>query len=174
MGRRHATALTVALLVTGTGWGPCDSVDGSLEPLSDAVKRAARTHEPFRLSSVTDFDWDRVHTFPPYSSSEEIERQLGFDWGGADESASRSNDSFFLLVFVKGGQVAQAFDHEIARGDLACIAGPFVEGGLSPSEAVFRVTAAPDVSSGYGLVRLARPRDTREARRIKRCVRTFT
>jgi hypothetical protein len=174
MGRRHAAALTAAFLVAGTDWGPCDSVDGSLEPLSEAVEHAARTHEPFRLSSVTDFDWDRVYAFPPYTSPEEIERELGFDWGGAGDSASRTNDAWYLLVFVNGGQVARAFDQEIVRGHLACIGGSFVEGGLSPSEAVFRVTHGPDTASGGGLVWLARPRDEREARRVKRCIRTYS
>jgi hypothetical protein len=122
---------------------------------------------------VTDFDWDRVHAFPPYTSPEEIERELGFDWGGAGDSASRSDDAWYLLVFVNGGQVARAFDHEIVRGDLACISSSFVEGGLTPSEAVLRVTA-PRGGSGDGLVWLARPRDAREARRIERCRRTYS
>jgi hypothetical protein len=174
MGRRHTAALTAVLLVAGTGWGPCDSVDGSLEPLSDAVQRAARTHEPFRLASVTEFEWDRVYAFPPYTSPEAIERELGFDWGGAGDSESRSNDVWYLLVFVNGGQVVRAFDHEMVRGHLACIASRVVEGGLTPDQAVLRVSAGPDTASGSGLVWLARPRDAREARRIERCRRTYS
>lgn len=79
IGRWQVAALTAVLLVVGTGSGPCDSVDGSLEPLSEAAERAARTQAPFRLASVTDFDWDQVHAFPPYTSPDEIERELGFD-----------------------------------------------------------------------------------------------
>jgi hypothetical protein len=170
MGGRHAAALTAAFLLAGTGWGPCDSVEGSLDPLSDAVKRSARTHEAFLLSSLTDFDWDRVYAFPPYSSTEEIERELGFDWGDAgDSAASSGNDSFYLLVFVNGGQVARAFDHEIGGGDLACMGPPFVEGGLTPGEAVLRAER-----SDHLLVSLAHSRGAREARRIKRCVRTYS
>jgi hypothetical protein len=175
VGRRHAAALTAAALVAGAGCGPFgDEVEGSLEPLSAAAKRAGRTHASFRLASVTDFDWDRVYVFPPYRSSEEIERELGFDWGGAGDSESTSNDAWYLLVFVNGGQVTRAFDHEIAREDLACIADPFVEGGLSRPEAVLRVIPKPGTASGGGLVWLARPRDEREARRVKRCVRTYS
>jgi hypothetical protein len=62
MGRRSATALISAVaLVAGAGCGPFgDTVDGTLEPLADAVGDAGRTGKPFRLSSVTDFEWERV------------------------------------------------------------------------------------------------------------------
>jgi hypothetical protein len=118
---------------------------------------------------VTDFDWDRGHVFPPYMGPDEIEHELGFDWGGAGDSASGQSDAFYLLVFVNGGQVARAFDHEIGDGDLACMAHPFVEGGLTPSEAVLSAEG-----SGHSLVSLAHPRDAREALRIKRCLRTYS
>jgi hypothetical protein len=140
-----------------------------------SVQHAGRTHEPFRLASVTDFDWDRAYAFPPYTSPDEIQRELGFDWGGAGDSGTRRNDAWYLLVFVNGGQVARAFDHELARGDLACIGSPFVEGGLTPDQAVLRVAGPTDAdAAGYGLVWLARPRDAREARRIERCRRTYS
>jgi hypothetical protein len=151
MGRGHAAALTAAVLAT------------------------ARTDKPFRLSSVTDFDWDRVHAFPPYSSPEEIVRQLGLEWDDAGDTASGENDSYNLLVFVRGGQVVRAFDHDVGDGNFTCIDPPVVRGGLSRSEAVLRVSETRnDDGSAHYYVALARPRDAGEARRTKRCLKTYS
>ena len=176
MGRGHAAALTAAVVAAVAGCGPFgDGVDGSFEPLGEVVEDAARTDQAFRLSSVTDFDWDRVHAFPPYSSREEIVRQLGLEWDGAGDTASRENDSYNLLVFVRGGQVVRAFDDYVGDGNLTCIDPPVVRGGLSRSEAVLRVSEARNADgSSHHYVALARPRDAREARRTERCLKTYS
>ena len=150
--------------------GPCDEVDGSFRPLADAVREAARTGEPVRLAAVTDFEWDRVYAFPPYWGSDEISDSLEFDWDGE----SKDNDGYGLLVFVEDGEVVHAYDHSISDTYLVCIDVTWVRGGLTPTEAVLRVTRHDEDGGTWYFVSLAQPRDAREARRTKRCLRTYS
>jgi hypothetical protein len=76
---------------------------------------------------VLDFDreidgpWDTLHVFGPYTPSADVDRQLGFAWGGAADSRSAGYDESQLVVFVEGQQVrAQA---DIGR-ELIAPAGP--------------------------------------------------
>jgi hypothetical protein len=171
MGRRHLAALTGAAVLAACG-GCGDEVEGSFKPLGAAVREAARTGQPIRLASVTDFDWDRVHALYAYSSDEEIEDELGFGLGGADDTMSSVQDGYSLLVFVKDGELARAFDHEPGDGYLVCIGPQVVRGGLTPAEAVLSV--APSDRGNPPVVSLAHPRDARQARLTKRCLRTYS
>jgi hypothetical protein len=174
MGRRNAAALTVALLsALSTGCLPFDSVDGSFEPLADAVRESARTSKAFRLSATTDFDWDRVYVFPQYSTPEAIESELGFEWGEAGDSEVRSTDSVHLIVFVEDGEVVRAFDQDTGDGYFICVGRPVVKGGLSQREAVLKAIQTPEGGS-LRYVSLARPRSAREAARTKKCLETYT
>ena len=173
MGRRHAAALTAAALaLAGPGCGFFgDSVEGSLEPLTKKVRQSARTGEPFRLSDATDFEWQRVYVIHPYSSPEDINEELGFDWGDADESSIESLDWIHLLVFVADGHVVRAFDHDVEGGYFSCLSAPVVRGGLSRRDALLK---AVRVSGGSpGEVALVRARDEQEAARLERCARTY-
>jgi hypothetical protein len=161
VGRRRAAALTVlAALAAGAGCGPFgDGIDGTHEPLADAVEEAGRTGESFRLSSVTDFEWDRAYVFAPYTPTGKISRELGFEWDGAEDSSIEKSDFVHLLVFVDDGDVALAFDHGIEGGQFTCLAGS-AAGGLTPTEAVLRVTTEQaDDGSKLESVCLARRRD---------------
>jgi hypothetical protein len=171
----RAIAAVLSAGAACAGCGPFgDAVEDSFEPLGDAVRRSARASEPFRLSAVTDFDWDRVHALPPYADPESIVRELGVDWDGAGDTESRHNDAYDLLVFVKDGEVVRAFDQQ-GDGDLTCIDPPVVRGGLTPAEAVLRAgESSADDGSPYYFVSLARPRDAAEARRTEECVEDYS
>lgn len=82
-----------------------------MRELAAAVEDAGQTGEPFRLSSITEFEWDRVYVFASYASPENIEEELGFEWQGAEDSASRRSDALNLIVFVEDQRVVEAFDH---------------------------------------------------------------
>jgi hypothetical protein len=153
---------------------PFDSVDGSLEPLADAVHGSARTGEAFQLSAATDFDWDRVYVFGPYSSPESINEELGFDWDDAGDSAIEDADWVNLIVFVEDGEVVRAFDHDNGDGEFACLASPYLEGGLTRREALVRVKRTPNDGGSLDYVFLAHPRDDREAARTRKCLGLFT
>lgn len=157
------------------GCGPfADDVDGSLEELDDAVRRASETGEPFRLAAVTSFGWDRFHVFPPDSTPERINRTLGFEWDQADHSNIGSDNSINLLVFVRDGEVARAFDHQRDRGDLICLSGRVLgRAAVARRDAILRVprTRRGRRRQERRLVFLAKPRSRSEARSIARCVR---
>jgi hypothetical protein len=151
-----------------------DDIDGSLEPLAKAVRESARDGDTFRLSSTTDFRWDRVHFVGPYTTPDEIERELGFEWDDAGESSIRESDFIFLLVFVEAGRVVRAFEHEIGGGHFGCLVPPVVEGGITPPDAVLKVVAAPGGNGGsVDEAFLARPRNEREAKRIEKCLDSY-
>ena len=73
--------------------------------LAEDVRLAARQDDPL-LADVTPFEWDRVCVFPPQASMDDVDDQLGFEWGviGGDPSGDRT-----LLVFVRDGEVQTHF-----------------------------------------------------------------
>jgi hypothetical protein len=172
MGRRLVTALTAAVLAATAGCG--SDVEGSFEPLGQAVRKSASTGEPVRLASVTDFKWDRVYAFPPYSTRARVSEELGFEWNGVEGSKSESTDGYGLLVFVRDAEVARAFDQSVGDGDLTCLQSSTVRGGLTPKEAVLHVSTTRSADGrAYHYVSLARPRGTAEKLRIHRCLRRY-
>ena len=139
------------------------------------MRESARTGKAIRLSSATDFSWDRVHVVGHYSPTEAINRELGFEWDDADESDIPLADYFHLLVFVEDGRVVRAFEHDLGGGSFTCLAWPVVRGGLTPREAVFEVAeSAADDDTSISEVFLAQPRNAREAKRTERCVETYS
>lgn len=80
---------------------------------------------------VFDFDreidgpWDTLHVFAPYTPSADVDRQLGFAWGGAAGSRSAGADEWQLAVFVAGQQVTAQVD--IGR-ELIAPTGPVPRG----------------------------------------------
>jgi hypothetical protein len=172
-GRRGVLGLAVVLAALAGGCGPfADDVDGSLEELDDAVRRASGTGRPFRLSSVTSFDWDRFYVFPPSTTPSRINRTLGFEWEQADDSNIGSDDSINLLVFVRQRDVVRAFDHQRDKGDLRCLGGRVLgRAAVTRRDAVLRVARAGGRRERRRLVVLAKPRNRGERRTMARCVR---
>jgi hypothetical protein len=165
--------LAIVLAAFAVGCGPFgDDVEGSLEELGDAIRQAREGGKPFRLSSATRFDWDRVYFFSPSSSPARVRRALGFDWEQADDSNVGSDDSVSLVVFVRDGRVERAFDHQVDRGDLRCLSVRVLRRpGLDRRDAVLRVERVRSGGRRRDLVILTKPRGRGEARSIARCVR---
>ncbi len=139
-GRRFLVAALAAfvflgvLLVLALTLGPAQPDVALAARLAEAAARPAG-HE-VRLAELTDFTWERVHVFRPYSTRESIERELGFSWDGADATGIARNEGIALLVFVEDGQVVRHVVQSRASGDLAYLEGlsPF-----TPESAVFVV-----------------------------------
>ena len=161
-------AAAVVLVVGSTG---CSVLGGGTsDSLADSVDESAQTGEPFRLSSVTDFEWDRAHVVPPYASAEAVNRELGFHWEDAEGAAPRT-DARSLIVFVSRGEVIEAFEHDVEGGDLACLTSSVLRRGMTPERdllATKRVRLSP--SDAYDLVFPARPRGHLEQRALRRCL----
>lgn len=68
-----------------------------------AVKKLAyqkKNGDVVFLSELTPFEWDRVYSFPPYTSKDEIEWILGFSSGEVSETV---NEGMLQLIFVSHG-----------------------------------------------------------------------
>ena len=67
--------------------------------------------------------WDRVCVLGPYADNADAKAMLGFAWDAEAHSAIHDNDGIALLVFVRGGQVAQLVEHPRNMGDFAALSG---------------------------------------------------
>src|SRR5437763_1140746 len=114
----------------------CSHSDRRLERriASEADKGAGTV---VHLSSLTDFSWDELHIFAPYTSQGTIDAQLGFAWSEAAATGLSDNKGIALLVFVKDGKVVRYVAHPRNKGDFADVTPP--RRGLAPAAAVFVV-----------------------------------
>jgi hypothetical protein len=111
--------------------------------LQAAVKSALTTNQPsIQISSLTQFEWDKVYFFHPYTPPDAIDKELGFKWKARVKTEIGSSDSFTLVVFVKNGKVVQ---HARIRGNL----GHWnldERNGFAPGEDVFELERQPSNS----------------------------
>jgi hypothetical protein len=84
------------------------------------------------MSETAAFPWDRLFVFEPYTSSEEVERELGRSWWHSDRI--EMFDTFTLLVFVKGDRVVRFVDQPLGTGFAGCSR----KGGFPRESARFR------------------------------------
>jgi len=69
------------------------------------------------ISAVTDFAWDKLFIFAPYTPVAKIETELGYKWAEAEGTAIQSSDTFYLLVFTKNEKVVNFFKFPRTIGD---------------------------------------------------------
>lgn len=120
------------------------------EQLGKAVKEAYLSDNPrIQMDTVTNFEWDHLYVFPPYTSMESIQSVPGFQWIGLHEykTGIEMSDSINLLVFIKGGRVVDYIDFPRGQGDFAEVSK---SDGFTPKEAVF------DIEKTDGLLTLKR------------------
>ena len=87
-----------------------------------------------RISSLTDFAWERVRRIRSLLIAGRIDRDLGFSWSGAGATGIRDNDGIALLVFVHDRAVVRYVTPSRNEAELTEVKSP---GGLSRSEARF-------------------------------------
>jgi hypothetical protein len=125
-----------AALLTGCADRPPAS--GAFEDqLATAVTASGQSAKPLKLADVTDFAWDRLYVFPPYTPTAAIQRDLGFAWPEADRTGIDERDGVTLLVFVANRHVVRSVEYPRNRGDFAMIDH---HAGFTPERAVFRVS----------------------------------
>jgi len=88
---------------------------------------------PLSIEDYTNFEWDVLHIFPPYTPKEEIKNQLGFEVSTSIESF----DSITLLVFTD--KKGHSYDFEISRSSLD-FSESYRENGYKREEAVFTIS----------------------------------
>lgn len=117
--------LLLAVLLCAIAWAnPVVKYHNAM--LKRAVLAAAEG-ERVTLSEIVPFGWERVYTFSPYATREEMEETIGFRSRALRETV---NEGMVQLVFVDGGRVTASvcaypqalgyavwFQGEIAYGD---------------------------------------------------------
>ena len=90
----------------------------------------------FAMKSLTDFPWDGLYVFGPYTSASQIDTALGFPWPPAKESGIELSDSICLLVFTHKNSVVRYCKYTRRDGDWSTLSSTKK---ISPSSAVFSV-----------------------------------
>ena len=70
-----------------------------------------------KVSSVTDFSWDKLFIFGPYTPSDKIDRQLGYIWSSKAKDRIAFTQGVSLMVFVQDGIVVRYFEYPRQYGD---------------------------------------------------------
>jgi hypothetical protein len=84
------------------------SDSGFVKALEQSARAATATTNPIvTVSAVTNFAWDKLFIYGPYTPVDRIHAQLGFKWSEAQKTHIDSSDTFYLLVFVKSSNVVR-------------------------------------------------------------------
>ncbi len=142
--------LVGALFFCATGFRSCLSLimDSERDYLANKLathiqqRRESDKNAIVSLKDVTDFEWDRIYVFPPYTSVKEIHTALGYDWDEAENTGIHMFDSFNLLVFTRAGKVVGYVKYPHTLGDFGGIYEHRKQKGFAPDEAVFMVEVA--------------------------------
>ena len=136
--------LVISVLALATLLALSACADSGLdERITSTVDGASGTQ--LRMSDVTDFAWEELYVFPPYTSQEQIDRALGFEW--SDPSGISLKDTITLLVFVDDGEVVGWVAPLRSEADFASLS----EGSpWTPETALYRVAGVRVVVQGDG------------------------
>lgn len=100
-------------------------------------KKGSNEKISFKVRSLTNFEWEKMYVFAPYTPTAEINRALGFNWEDASGTGIDRRDDITLLVFANGGKVVDRVLYPRGRGDFSAIKK---DNGFTPDEANFVVT----------------------------------
>jgi hypothetical protein len=116
------------------------------EKLADEIEQVATNgNEQIDIANLTNFTWDSLYIFAPYSTPEQINHTLGFTWSEASPSAISLHDDISLLIFVNNGRVVE--DVEFRR-----VGGDFAEAASSEPYTPDQASFAIDSSDGIKLM----------------------
>jgi hypothetical protein len=94
-----------------------------------------------KMADLTDFTWDKMHIFTPYTPQATVDRALGFEWKEYQSLGINSTDSSDLLVFVVhnmgNGQVVKFAKYPRLHSSFRQVANGY---GYSPDQAIFTVS----------------------------------
>lgn len=92
--------------------------------LEDALARAVRMYRvgyasEIDLADFTDFNWDRVFVFPPYTALDTIDAAIGYGWARGVNLSLPVNGSVNLLVFIRDGRVVRHIEMPRSEADFS-------------------------------------------------------
>lgn len=123
-------------------WVPTPHIEGSFsKKLELAVSKKTDNKDPVvvNIAQLTDFDWDRMFVFAPYTDVATVQKTLGYAWEGARISLIDSMDRFHLLVFTKQGKVVKYFEYPRGAGGFEFAPTDWSE-GFTKDTAVFVIS----------------------------------
>lgn len=100
------------------------------------------------MSDLTDFRWEELYVFEPYTSREHIEKILGLPYPAAEDSGMSYSDAFCLLVFTHDQRVIRSIDYARRDGDFCSLSEA---GKINREAAVFSVAQSTE---GFWIVTL--------------------
>lgn len=103
-------------------------------PIEENLKN--NNYKEINLGEAVPGKWYKVYIFPPYSTKEDISETLGFKWHEIDFTNIFNDDSISLLVFIKGREVYDWYEHKRKYGDFSSL---FRKKGYLKKEAVFKI-----------------------------------
>jgi hypothetical protein len=124
-----ALLLYVAVVVVWMRWGATTAFHNSVSLSQDSrtsaaiAKRVAQSGagEVVDLAQITDFDWDIVFFFTPYTPQSEVEQSLGLEWPDLGGSRIEIDEGDTLVVFMKDRTMVRWFDHPCDQGDFSAL-----------------------------------------------------
>lgn len=124
----------------------CGKVESSFVKKLHRSGKAALTATDAVISVplITQFEWDTLFIFSPYTSINQIHTQLGYKWEEAERTGIDWSETFYLLVFTKDGKVVRYYKFPRTLGDFQNLEGGNV---FSKEMAIFEVKRATDMSS---------------------------
>jgi hypothetical protein len=101
LGLRLCAVAALATLSCGR-LAPPGSVAARIEALSSQPVGST-----VRISDLTDFTWDGLAAFGPYTTCSEADSVLRFHWNACDSFRLYESDSFSLIVFTQQNTVTR-------------------------------------------------------------------
>jgi len=116
-----------------------------VDDFSTAIHRVAKAalvsgRSEVNVATATDFEWDHIFIFGPYTPIQRINTQLGHEWPEIAATGIHLSETFSLWVFEKKGLVVRYF--KIPR--TIDFEGIMPNNGFSYGEAVFSVKRSDD------------------------------
>ncbi|WP_409029387.1 hypothetical protein [Gracilimonas sediminicola] len=94
------------------------SLDKKLEVfVTDSLIQTNKDSLVINFSQQTNFEWDSLFIFEPYTSDKLIEEELGFKWSSAKSEIRSLGETKTLLVFLKADEIVKTFKYPRNKGD---------------------------------------------------------
>lgn len=103
--------------------------------------------EPFRLTDVTDFSWDKVRIIDNYKPERKIAHcPFGWDWSAAERKSLIASNILSILIFAYNGVIVE---HLELRSDEIIFKN--IDNSLMPDTAIFSFIENEPGTSGITL-----------------------
>lgn len=116
---RTMTVIFIAVfLLAGCG----KPEDATADPVVSGIARSVKMDGSVRISDSTDFEWDQLYIFPPYSLFDDMEKMVGSGLSRTNALLGISVDEgFCYFVFLKEGTVVKAVYVHRFPGDFSSV-----------------------------------------------------